>query len=122
MPRLIDAAALFLTDEEKDKILPVISRLSEKYEPCVCHLDMHFLNIMMPDDGSEYKIIDWMNARIAPPVFDYARTYVIFDEFSQEGLALYKQAIASDIGSLGITDDDFNDAIMVCALLRKHEK
>ena len=122
MPRLIDAAALFLTDEEKEKILPVISCLSEKYESCVCHLDMHFLNIMMPDDGSEYKIIDWMNARIAPPVFDYARTYVIFDEFSQEGLALYKQAIASDIGSLGITDEDFKDAVMVCSILRHHEK
>ena len=122
MPRLIDAAALFLTDEEKDKILPVISRLSEKYESCVCHLDMHFLNIMMPDDGSEYKIIDWMNARIAPPVFDYARTHVIFDEFSQEGLALYKQAIAPDIGSLGITDEDFKDAVMVCSIFRHHEK
>ena len=122
MPRLADYAAFILNDEEKEKILPVISRLSEKYESCVCHLDMHFLNIMMPNDGSEYKIIDWMNARIAPPVFDYARTYVIFDEFSQEGLALYKQAIASDIGSLGITDEDFKDAVMVCSILRHHEK
>ena len=122
MPCLADYAAFILNDEEKEKILPVISCLSEKYESCVCHLDMHFLNIMMPDDGSEYKIIDWMNARIAPPVFDYARTYVIFDEFSQEGLALYKQAIASDIGSLGITEEDFKDAVMVCSILRHHEK
>ena len=76
MPRLIDAAALFLTDEEKDKILPVISRLSEKYEPCVCHLDMHFLNIMMPDDGSEYKILDRLNATQPPPVIHYALTYL----------------------------------------------
>ena len=122
MPRLADYAAFVLNDEEKDKVLPVISRLSEKYESCVCHLDMHFLNIMMPDDGSEYKIIDWMNARIAPPVFDYARTYVIFDEFSQEGLALYKKAVASDIASLGITDDDFKDAVMVCSIIRNREK
>ena len=122
MPRLIDIAGFGLSEEEREKIFPVISRLSEKYESCVCHLDMHFLNIMLPDDGSKYKIIDWMNARIAPPVFDYARTFVIFDEFSKEGLALYKQAIASDIASSGIPDSDFADAVMVSTVIRNREK
>ena len=122
MPRLIDTAGMGLSDEDREKIFPVITRLSEKYEPCVCHLDMHFLNIMLPDDGSEYKIIDWMNARIAPAVFDYARTYVIFDEFSQEGLELYKKAVASDIAALGITDADFKDAVMLSSVIRNREK
>ena len=122
MPRLIDTAGMGLSDEDREKIFPVITRLSEKYEPCVCHLDMHFLNIMLPDDGSEYKIIDWMNARIAPAIFDYARTYVIFDEFSQEGLELYKKAVASDIVALGITDADFKDALMVSSVIRNREK
>ena len=122
MPRLIDTAGMGLSDEDREKIFPVITRLSEKYEPCVCHLDMHFLNIMLPDDGSEYKIIDWMNARIAPAIFDYARTYVIFDEFSQEGLELYKRAVASDIAELGITDEDFKDALMVSSIIRNREK
>lgn len=122
MPRLIDTAGMGLSDEDRERIFPVITRLSEKYEPCVCHLDMHFLNIMLPDDGSEYKVIDWMNARIAPAVFDYARTYVIFDEFSQEGLELYKKAVASDIAALGITDADFKDAVMVSSVIRNREK
>ncbi|MBR4914564.1 MAG: phosphotransferase [Clostridiales bacterium] len=122
MPRLIDTAGMGLSDEDREKIFPVITRLSEKYDPCVCHLDMHFLNIMLPDDGSEYKIIDWMNARIAPAIFDYARTYVIFDEFSQEGLELYKRAVASDIAALGITDADFKDAVMVSSVIRNREK
>ena len=122
MPRLIETAGMGLSDEDREKIFPVITRLSEKYESCVCHLDMHFLNIMLPDDGSEYKIIDWMNARIAPAVFDYARTYVIFDEFSQEGLELYKKAVASDIAALGITDADFKDAVMVSSVIRNREK
>lgn len=122
MPRLIDTAGMGLSDEDRERIFPVITRLSEKYEPCVCHLDMHFLNIMLPDDGSEYKMIDWMNARIAPAVFDYARTYVIFDEFSQEGLELYKKAVASDIAALGITDADFKDAVMVSSVIRNREK
>ena len=122
MPHLIDTAGMGLSDEDRERIFPVITRLSEKYEPCVCHLDMHFLNIMLPDDGSEYKVIDWMNARIAPAVFDYARTYVIFDEFSQEGLELYKKAVASDIAALGITDADFKDAVMVSSVIRNREK
>ena len=122
MPPLIATAGMGLSEEEQNKILPIIERLSQKYPSCICHLDMHFLNIMLPSDGSEYKIIDWMNARIAPAVFDYARTYVIFDEFSQEALAIYKQVIADDIVALGISDEDFQDAVTVCAIIREREK
>lgn len=122
MPPLIATAGMGLSEEEQNKILPIIERLSQKYPSCICHLDMHFLNIMLPSDGSEYVIIDWMNSRIAPAVFDYARTYVIFDEFSQEGLAIYKQVIADDIKALGISDEDFQDAVTVCAVIRNREK
>lgn len=89
---------------------------------------MHFLNIMIPDnaeliaDKINYTIIDWMNARLAPPVFDYARTYVIFNEFAKEALPLYKAAVWSDILSLGVSEDDFFEAVKVCTVLRNHEK
>ena len=63
-----------------------------------------------------------MNSRIAPAVFDYARTYVIFDEFSQEGLAIYKQCVVDDIKALGISDEDFQDALKVSSIIRKREK
>ncbi len=138
MPPLIATAGMGLGKEDQDEILPIISRLSEKYPSCICHLDMHFLNIMIPngamdavkkdrsDQGEmkypEYVIIDWMNARIAPAIFDYARTYVIFDEFSQEGLEIYKQAIADDLRALGISEEDLEDAIRVSAIIRRREK
>lgn len=135
MPPLIATAGMGLSEEEQNKILPIIERLSQKYPPCICHLDMHFLNIMLPHGAMEaansksgekgfpeYVIIDWMNSRIAPAIFDYARTYVIFDEFSQEGLAIYKQVIADDIKALGISDEDFQDALTVCAVIRNREK
>ena len=77
---------------------------------------------MLLHDGSGYRIIDWMNARLAPPVFDYARTYVIFNEFAKEALEFYKAAIWPDVLSLGITEDDFFDAVKVCKILRSHEK
>ena len=135
MPPLIATAGMGLSEDEQSTILPIIDRLSRKYPSCIYHLDMHFLNIMLlhrPSDEAnvasgektfpEYVIIDWMNARIAPAVFDYARTYVIFDEFSKEALAIYKQAIEDDIKTLGISDEDFMDAVKVCAIIRGREK
>ena len=91
IPPFYDTAGNVLTDEEKLQMLPIVERLSQKYKSCICHLDMHFLNIMIPAntpliaDKINYTIIDWMNARLAPPVFDYARTYVILEEFAKEG-------------------------------------
>ena len=128
IPPLSATAGLVLTDEEKPQVLPIIDRLSQKYKSCICHLDMHFLNIMIPNDAEliadkiKYTIIDWMNARLAPPVFDYARTYVIFDEFAKEAVEYYKAAVWPDILSLGIGEDDFFDAVKACKILRSHEK
>lgn len=128
IPTLSATAGLKLSDEEKSQTLPVIVRLSQKYKSSICHLDMHFLNIMIPNgaelvaDKIEYTIIDWMNARVAPPVFDYARTYVIFNEFAKEAVDFYKAAVWPDIQALGISEEDFFDAVKVCAMLRGKEK
>ena len=122
IPGLIDTAGFGISDENRQKILPVIVRLSEKMDSCICHLDMHFLNIMMPFDGSEPVIIDWINARIAPAVFDYARTYVILRECAPEVLGMYEAAVAADMRSLGITDENFADAVMVSQVIRDREK
>lgn len=120
IPRLEETAGMGLTQQQKEKVFPVIRRLSDKFPGCVCHLDMHFLNILIPHDGSEAVIIDWMNTRIAPAVFDYARTYVIFNECAPEILEQYMKDISSDIE--GISEEDLNDAIMVCTILRQREK
>ena len=128
IPPLAATAGLVLTDEEKSDVLPIIERLSQKYKSCICHLDMHFLNIMIPSeeelvaDSINYTIIDWMNTRLAPPVFDYARTYVIFNEFAKEALDFYKAAVWPDVQSLGISEEDFFEAVKVCTILRNHEK
>lgn len=146
MPPLIYTAGMGLSDEDRAVVLPIVERLSSKMRNCVCHLDMHFLNIMVPPketekpmaeekagtdeskDASEnagdlgFTIIDWMNARIAPAVFDYARTYVIFDEYSQEGLAAYKEFILPQMWASGVSEKDFNDAVKACAIMRKREK
>ena len=122
IPHLRDTAGMGLGEDEKEVVMPIIERLSAKYRECVCHLDMHFLNLMIPPEGPGYTIIDWMNARRAPLVFDYARTYVIFDEFSQEGLAAYKEYILPQMWAQGVPEEDFFDAVKACAILRKQEK
>ena len=128
IPPLSSTAGLMLTPEEKAQVLPIIERLSQKYTSCICHLDMHFLNIMLPPDTPliadkiNYTIIDWMNTRLAPPVFDYARTYVIFDEFAKDAVEFYKAAVWPDVQALGISEEDFFEAVKVCTVLRSHEK
>jgi len=122
MPRFIHTASMGLSEEQSAEIMPVIERLTSEMKECVCHLDMHFLNIMTPKDSTEMTIIDWMNARIAPAVFDYARTYVIFDEFAKEATDLYMNAVLPDIRKLGISDSDFEDAVRVCTIIRQREK
>lgn len=120
IPRLEDTAGMGLTQDQKAVVFPIIERLSEKHPSCVCHLDMHFQNILIPDDGSEAVIIDWMNTRIAPAVFDYARTYVIFREFVPEIAEKYMEAVSSDIKD--VSEEDLQDAITVCSVLREIEK
>jgi hypothetical protein len=122
MPRLSETAAITLSPEEKESLLPSIDRLSAKYKECICHLDMHFLNIMITDDKYNYTIIDWMNARIAPPVFDYARTHVILEEFAKDILPYYESVITPDMNKLELLPEDYAEAIKICCALRQHEK
>lgn len=122
IPHFSDTAGMGLNDSDKTEVLSIISRLSDKMESCVCHLDMHFLNILLPKDSHDFIIIDWMNARLAPLVFDYARTYIIFEEFSKEGLDAYKQIVLPKLWDYGVDENDFCDAKRVCSIIRNREK
>lgn len=128
IPPLSATAGMGLSREDQQIVLSIIERLSAKMKPCICHLDMHFLNIMLPRETScickdqEFTIIDWMNTRLAPAVFDYARTYVIFDEFSKEALAVYKAQVLPQMWEQGVTEEDFSDAVKACYLMRQRER
>ncbi len=122
IPPFIATAGMGLTDEAKAIVLPVIEDICSKMESRVCHLDMHFLNIMVPEDLSSFTLIDWMNARLAPPVFDYARTYVIFEEFSKEALEIYTEKVLPGMWDTGVSAKDFEDALEVSRIIRNREK
>ena len=100
--------------------LPVIGVLIFNVLPIVFMILIAFTNyggnIVPP------KLIDWINARIAPAVFDYARTYIILREYAPEVLNIFKEAISADMRSQGITDEDFEDAVIVSQIIRDREK
>lgn len=81
------------------------------------HLDFHFLNIMVSND--EYIIIDWVNAKLGNPLFDYARTYVILNEFAFRLSKKYLKLLRND---KEINTIDLDKAIYVMALLRLKEE
>lgn len=53
----------------------------------LCHLDYHFLNLMFAKD--EYYIIDWINAKLGNPIYDFARTYVILYQYANRASKKY---------------------------------
>ena len=122
MPPFAITAVMGLSEEEKMMVMPIIERLSAKMECRICHLDLHFLNVMIPENGLDYRIIDWMNARLAPPVFDYARTYVIFEEISEVALNIYMEKVLPQMWATGVSEEDFYDAVKVCRIVRQQEK
>lgn len=104
------------------EIDPSLKELAESYisdirdEDTLCHLDYHFLNLMYAED--QYFIIDWINAKIGNPIFDFARTYVIMYEFAHR---LSKKFLVMAKEQCGFHSTELNKAIYVMALHRMSE-
>lgn len=79
----------------------------------LCHLDFHFENIMF--DGSQYIIIDWTNAKMAHPVMDIARTFLILKQYAKRMANKYLRTM---LQKTEITHDDFIKAVPLIAYLR----
>lgn len=99
---------------QKDLAIKYIGEIPDK--DILCHLDYHFLNLMWADN--EYYIIDWVNAKIGNPIYDFARTYVIMYEhanrLSKKYLNMVKEQCEFDLS-------DLQKAIYVMAVHRLSE-
>lgn len=109
-----DMVMLQINQEKKDSALKFLDDIPDKKN--LLHLDLHFLNIMYT--GYQYYIIDWINARIGNPIYDYARSYVMMNEFAYLLSKKYLSLITKDIN---IDTTDLKKAIYVMALLRVRE-
>lgn len=78
-PHLIKRISeLDYNDDYKKIALSYIEEIPD--DDRLCHLDFHFLNIMISNDKP--FIIDWTCAKLGNPIYDFARTYVIIYEFA----------------------------------------
>lgn len=82
----------------------------------LCHMDYHVLNIMY--EGDDIRIIDWVNAKIGKPIWDYARTYVIFYEYAAGLKRRYMKRVLS---LEGYSEEIFMKAVYVNAIYRMNE-
>lgn len=98
----------------KEKAINYFSEIEEI--TTLCHLDFHPLNIMCSNE--KYYIIDWINAKLCNPLFDYARTYVILFEFAYRLSQKYLSLLKKD---KNINTPQLEMAIYIMALLRTKE-
>ena len=100
-----------LSDDMKRKAIKALYSVEKKN--CLCHLDFHPDNIMF--DGNQYYIIDWVNAKLANPVLDLARTYIIFKQYISRQANKYLKEITK---SLSIDIDDVYKVLPAIAAIR----
>jgi aminoglycoside phosphotransferase (APT) family kinase protein len=108
-----EISGLDCAEERKIRALKYLSEIGDANT--LCHLDFHPSNVISHNDM--YYIVDWFNARLGQPIFDYARTYIILfeaaSEFSEQYMLLLKNTI-DDLSQL-------DKAIYIMALLRAKE-
>lgn len=103
-----------LSADRKELVLHILKSIPERRN--LLHLDLHFLNIMYAEN--QYYIINWVNARTGNPIYDYARSYVILQEISEELSNLYLKLLTED-SSIDLSY--FHKAVYVMAVLRTCE-
>ena len=82
----------------------------------LCHMDYHTLNIMY--EGDDIRIIDWVNAKNGKPIWDFARTYVIFYEYAA---GLKRRYMKRVLALENYSEEMFMKAVYVNAIYRLTE-
>lgn len=103
-----------VSNEYKILFKTVLNSIDDKNT--LLHLDFHFLNIMF---DKQYTIIDWVNAKLGHPIYDYARSYVIMNEYVYRLGSKYRTLILKD---KMIDTSYFDEAIYIMSILRLREE
>lgn len=102
---------------DKNRALGILDEIPERQS--LLHLDFHFWNVMHAQ--GQYKLIDWINARVGNPVFDCARSYVLLSELPSPFERLGQEYLALITNEKLVDSAYFKQAVFVCALLRTRE-
>lgn len=72
-----------------DEVLTRVAEYASAAAPVTCHGDLHFSNVLVPDDDGRICVIDFEGATTAPAEYDVAQAIVTTDAFPpDERLAL----------------------------------
>ena len=82
-----------LDQTQKAKTLALLSKLGDDSH-YLCHGDFHPLNILF--DGTQYWIIDWVDAAVGNPLADACRTYVIFKQYMSRSAGIYLKCFCKE--------------------------
>lgn len=105
-----------LDDSTRQLAINYISEIKD--DKILCHMDYHFFNIMYSFLSDKYYVIDWMDAKLGNPIYDYARSYIIVYEYAAE----FAEVFIAVLNNLAIFDEnDFKKAIYVMAVHRLAE-
>lgn len=99
--------------EEKIKEIALKSLRQIEKQNFLCHFDLHFSNLMY--DGTEYYIIDWINAKLANPILDIAHTFIILKQYVSRYANKYLKMIAKE---MNLKESDILKAVPIMASLR----
>ncbi|HAW70083.1 MAG TPA: hypothetical protein DCX37_02730 [Firmicutes bacterium] len=110
-----EISGLNCAEEQKARALRFLSEIEDANT--LCHLDFHPSNIISHNDM--YYIIDWINARLGQPIFDYARTFVILFEAAHALAERYMELLKTSVDDMDMSQLD--KAIYIMALLRTKE-
>ncbi|MBU1142125.1 MAG: aminoglycoside phosphotransferase family protein [Firmicutes bacterium] len=115
---LPNAHQVFIQHFENHKISSDYKSIGLKYlseipfQPVLCHFDLHFSNILY--DGN-YTIIDWVNAKLANPILDVARSFVILRQYAFRLSSKYLKIM---MRKMQFSEVEMKKAIVVMAILR----
>ncbi|MCF7924405.1 MAG: aminoglycoside phosphotransferase family protein, partial [Candidatus Izimaplasma sp.] len=98
----------------RDKALSILKSTKRVY--VLCHLDFHPENILY--NGNHYIIIDWMNAKLANPIMDIARTYIILKQYMKDQSENYLKLISE---KMGLEEKEIKEVVPLMAFLRLKE-
>ena len=108
-----------ISDEQKELARQCYNDVESEIQEtdALCHMDYHFLNVMY--EGDEIRLIDWTNAKNGKPIWDYARTYVIFYEYAAGMKTRYLKEV---LARMKYSKETFMKAVYVNAIFRLTEQ
>ena len=73
------------------------------FENSLCHGDFHLFNLILSDSNNQVTIIDWVDASAGDLRADVYRTYLLYEQFSEDLAEQYLRLYCQKSGMMWLT-------------------